>query len=149
MRIEFDLSALRRTRWHEYALRFFFGGAVTVAAGLLAKEYGPVFGGLFLAFPAIFPASATLVQKHETQKKEKAGVIDSARGRKAAALEARGAALGSIGLVCFSVALWRLFFWWNAGLSLLAALAIWLALALLLWRVRRIPRRASMAISAR
>ena len=38
MRIEFDLSALRRTRWHEYALRFFFGGAVTVAAGLIAKQ---------------------------------------------------------------------------------------------------------------
>jgi hypothetical protein len=40
------------------------GGVVTVVAGLLAKHYGPVFGGLFLAFPAIFPASATLVDKH-------------------------------------------------------------------------------------
>ena len=149
MRIEVDLSALRRTRWQEYALRFFFGGAVTVAAGLLAKGYGPVFGGLFLAFPAIFPASATLVQKHETQKKENAGIIDDARGRKAAALEARGAALGSIGLVCFSLALWQLFVWWNGALSLLAALAIWLALVLLLWRVRKMPHRASMVISAR
>lgn len=64
MLIKFKTSALRRTRWYEYALRFFFGGAVTVGAGLIAKFYGPVFGGLFLAFPAIFPASATLVQKH-------------------------------------------------------------------------------------
>jgi hypothetical protein len=30
---------------------------------------GPRVGGLFLAFPAIFPASATLVEKHEKQKK--------------------------------------------------------------------------------
>ena len=77
MKISFDFSALKRTRWYEYALRFFFGGAVTVAAGLIAKHYGPVFGGLFLAFPAIFPASATLVEKHETEKKRRAGIIDN------------------------------------------------------------------------
>jgi hypothetical protein len=97
MRISFDLSALRRTRWHEYALRFFFGGAITVATGVIAKRYGPVFGGLFLAFPAIFPASATLLEKHEAEKKRRAGIIDNARGRKAAALDARGAAIGSVG----------------------------------------------------
>ncbi|MGH9691779.1 MAG: hypothetical protein ACRD4C_12000, partial [Candidatus Acidiferrales bacterium] len=65
MQINFDFSALKRTRSYEYALRLFFGGAVTVATGLIAKHYGPVFGGLFLAFPAIFPASATLIEKHE------------------------------------------------------------------------------------
>ena len=69
MKLSLDLSALKRTRWYEYGLRFFFGGAITVATGLIAKRYGPVFGGLFLAFPAIFPASATLVEKHETEKK--------------------------------------------------------------------------------
>jgi hypothetical protein len=134
MRISLDLSALKRTRWYEYALRFFFGGAVTVATGLIAKRYGPVFGGLFLAFPAIFPASATLVEKHETEKKRHAGIIDNSRGRKAAALDARGAALGSLGLA----ALWRLLPAWNAILTLPAALAIWLLLAVLFWRVRRI-----------
>jgi len=51
MPINANLSSLKRTRWYEYALRFFFGGAVTVATGLIAKHYGPVFGGLFLAFP--------------------------------------------------------------------------------------------------
>lgn len=137
MRIKFDVTALRRTRWYEYAVRFFFGGAVTVAAGLLAKRYGPVFGGLFLAFPAIFPASATLVQKHEREKKRKAGIIDKNRGRKAAALDARGAALGSIGLTCFGIALWRLLPRWNAGLGLVAALALWLVISLLLWQLRR------------
>ena len=68
MTVKFDLSALAATKWHEYGTRFFFGGAITVIAGLLAKEFRPVFGGLFLAFPAIFPASATMVEKHEREK---------------------------------------------------------------------------------
>src|SRR5579863_6923670 len=138
MIIKCDFSALKRTRWYEYALRFLFGGTVTVAAGLIAKHYGPVFGGLFLAFPAIFPASATLVEKHETEKKRRAGIIDNARGRKAAALDARGAALGSVGLACFALALWQLLPPWNAVLSLLTALMTWIALSVILWRVRRI-----------
>jgi hypothetical protein len=138
MRIEFDLSALRRTRWYEYALRFFFGGVVTVTAGLIAKRYGPSFGGLFLAFPAIFPAGATLVQKHETEKKRNAGIIDNARGRKAAALDARGAALGCLALACFAATLWRVLPRWNFAASLGTSLALWLALALLAWRWRRL-----------
>jgi hypothetical protein len=76
------------------------GGSVTVIAGLLAKEFGPVLGGLFLAFPAIFPASATLIEKHETEKKQKAGIMNSMRDRQAAGVDACGAAMGSIGLVC-------------------------------------------------
>jgi hypothetical protein len=36
----------------------------------------PVVGGLFLAFPAIFPASATLIEKHVRERKEKAGLPD-------------------------------------------------------------------------
>jgi Protein of unknown function (DUF3147) len=138
MRIKFDVSALRRTRWYEYALRLFFGGCVTVAAGWIAKRYGPVFGGLFLAFPAIFPASATLVQKHETEKKREAGVIDNDRGRKAAALDARGAALGCVALACFAAVVWRVLPRWNAGVSLTAALAVWLAIALLAWRLNHL-----------
>jgi Protein of unknown function (DUF3147) len=138
MRIKFEFSALRRTRWYEYALRFFFGGTVTVAAGLIAKRYGPVFGGLFLAFPAIFPASATLVQKHETEKKRNAGIIDSDRGRKAAALDARGAALGSAALACFAAAAWQLLPARSAATSLAVALTIWLAIALFGWRLSRL-----------
>jgi hypothetical protein len=139
--VEFDISALKRTQWYEYALRFFFGGAVTVAAGMIAKHYGPVVGGVFLAFPAIFPASATLVQKHETEKKQKAGIVDRSRGRRAAALDARGAARGSLGLAAFAFVLWRLFPKWNAGLTLILALVVWLALTLALWNLHRIHWR--------
>jgi succinate-acetate transporter protein len=92
MKVSFDLSGLKRTKWHDYAMRFLFGGLVTVAAGLIAKKFGPVFGGLFLAFPAIFPASATLVEKHERKQKERAGILHSRRGTQAAALDSLGAA---------------------------------------------------------
>jgi len=51
----------------------FFGGLVTAIAGVIAKQFGAAVGGLFLAFPAIFPASATLIEKREKQKKEKKG----------------------------------------------------------------------------
>jgi Protein of unknown function (DUF3147) len=137
MRVHFDISALYRTKWHEYALRFLFGGAITVIAGILAKKYGPVFGGLFLAFPAIFPASATLVEKHECEKKRRAGIPRTIRGRQAAALDARGAAMGSIGLACFALVVWKLLPLWQPVLVLLAALAVWFAVSYLIWRARK------------
>jgi hypothetical protein len=62
MRIKADLSALAQTKWHDYAVRFLFGGFITALAGIIAKKFGPGIGGLFLAFPAILPASATLIE---------------------------------------------------------------------------------------
>jgi phosphotransferase system glucose/maltose/N-acetylglucosamine-specific IIC component len=137
MRVHFDISALKTTKWHEYALRFLFGGAITVVTGVLAAHCGPVFGGLFLAFPAIFPASATLVEKHEREKKRRAGIAKTSRGREAAALDARGAAIGSIGLIGFAVIAWRLTPHWNRALALLAALVVWMILSILIWLLRR------------
>jgi hypothetical protein len=102
MRVRFDFSSLRKSRWKDYALRFLFGGSVTVATGLVAKHFGPAVGGLFLAFPAIFPAGVTLVAKDEQIKKQKAGMDGRARGKQAAALDARGAAIGTFGLACFA-----------------------------------------------
>ena len=63
-------------------------GAITVLTGLVAKKYGPVLGGLFLAFPAIFPASVTLIEKHEREKKKKAGIAKTISGRQTAAQSA-------------------------------------------------------------
>ena len=80
-------------------MRFGFGGLITAVAGLIAKEYGPVVGGLFLAFPAIFPASATLIEKHERERKEQRGPNGVDRGRKAVSADAGGAAIGSVGLL--------------------------------------------------
>ena len=133
MHISFNLGALAKTKWYEYLVRFAFGGAITVTAGILAKQFGPVFGGLFLAFPAIFPASATLVAKHETEKKTNAGITASSRGRQAAALDAAGSALGSVGLAGFALTVWKLLPLYNSAFVFLAATAIWLSLAILSW----------------
>src|SRR5215469_7490251 len=98
-RVQIHLDTVKETRWQEGAIRFVLGGAITLAAGLVARKFGPGVGGLFLAFPAIFPASATLVEKHEQEKKEQKGMHGAERGRDAAALDAAGAAMGSIGLL--------------------------------------------------
>ena len=137
MRIKIDSSALRKTRWYEFGVRFLSGGLITAAAGVIAKDFGPVIGGLFLAFPAIFPASATLIEKHEKQKKERAGIYGSIRGRRAAAVDAAGAAMGSIGLLAFAILVKRFLPSHSPGLVLSGATGAWLAISLLLWRVRK------------
>jgi succinate-acetate transporter protein len=65
MRIRINLADAKNVRWHECAIRFAFGGLITVIAGMVAEKWGPKAGGVLLAFPAIFPASATLLQKHQ------------------------------------------------------------------------------------
>jgi len=84
MNIRIHPSALRETRWHEYLIRFVLGGLATVATGAIANVFGPATGGLFLAFPAIFCASATLIEKHERERKEKVGLRGTRRGKEAA-----------------------------------------------------------------
>lgn len=137
MVIKLNFGALRRTGWHEYLTRFALGGAITAMTGWLAQRYGPVVGGLFLAFPAIFPASATLVEKHERQKKREAGIRCTARGRLAAALDARGAAMGAVGGMAFAAVAWKLFAEKGVLLTLSLALLTWIALSSLLWYIRK------------
>jgi hypothetical protein len=136
MSIQVDLRALKMTKWSEYALRFLFGGGITVVTGVLAERYGPEFGGLFLAFPALFVASSTLIEKHERERKEKSGIAKTIRGRQAAALDARGVTMGSIGLIGFALVVWELLPIWN-GDALLAALVVWLVISILIWRLRK------------
>lgn len=137
MQIKVDASALGKTTWYEYAIRFFFGGMVTVVAGVIAKKFGPGIGGLFLAFPAIFPASATLIEKHESQKKEREGFEGTERGRQAASVDASGAALGSIGLLVFAFLVWKFVACYNPWLVLVSAALIWLIVSVLLWQIRK------------
>jgi hypothetical protein len=140
MLIRFNLSVIKRTKWYEYLLRFALGGAITLVAGLLAERFGPAFGGLFLAFPAIFPASATLIEKHEEKKKRRAGIVSTKRGRLAAALDGRGALLGGFGLLAFAFVAWQgLSHGHEAALTIAAATAVWLVVSLALWLLRRRP----------
>jgi Protein of unknown function (DUF3147) len=137
MRIGLDVSSIRQGRWSDYALRFLFGGLVTALTGALAKRYGPGIAGLFLAFPAIFPAGATLIEKHEKQKKKEAGFDGTSRGRSAAGVDAAGAAMGALGLIAFAIVVWR---WlpnhYAPGILTIAALT-WLGISVLVWGVHK------------
>jgi hypothetical protein len=134
-------SALAQGHWYEYVIRFVLGGLTTAVVGLVAQQWGPAVGGLFLAFPAIFCASATLVEKHERERKQSRGLRGARRGREAAALDAAGAALGSAGLAIFAALVW-----WLAPRSPVTSLAFaataWLVVVVLLWKLRRMLRLA-------
>ena len=131
MMIRIDLAGLRRTKWGDYAIRFLFGGLITAAAGLIAQRWGPRIGGLFLAFPAIFPAGATLVEKHEKQKKDRAGLQGAVRGRKAAAL-------GCIGLSGFALVVWQLLGSHETWIVFGGAGLLWLGISWLCWRILKL-----------
>ena len=136
MRIKIDPKSLSQTTWYECAIRFALGGATTVLAGLVAKKFGPAVGGLFLAFPAIFPASATLVEKHEREKKAQKGLEGEERGREAAALDALGAQIGAVGLCVFAVVVWLLLPEHSAWQVLFGASLLWFGSSCALWFLR-------------
>jgi hypothetical protein len=137
MIVQINSSSLRDTRWYEYVLRFIFGGLVTAVAGLIARRFGPVIGGLFLAFPAIFPASATLIEKHQREKKERAGLSGIRRGRDAAALDAFGAAMGSLGLASFAAFVWILALHLLPWLVLTGAAVVWAGTSISVWLMEK------------
>lgn len=137
MIVQAKLAAVKGIRPHEWVIRFVFGGAVCVLAGWIAQHYGAAIGGLFLAFPAIFPAGATLVEAHERRHKARAGFDGTHRGRIVAGIDAAGTALGCGGLACFALLCWltlpRLA---TAAVFVLATVA-WLVVAAALWRLRK------------
>lgn len=117
-----DVKGFKEAAWWEYVLRFFFGGVVTTLAALIARRWGPEIGGLFLAFPAILPASLTLVKRHD--------------GFAKAADDARGAVLGAVAMVAFAVCVAWLATAHSPALVLGVALAAWCVTALVLWALR-------------
>ena len=127
MKIKFD--ALKEITLFEWITRFVFGGAICVGTGLLGEALGPRFAGLFLAFPAILPASLTLLMRH--------------KGRRACVDDGSGAAAGSAGLAAFGLVIWKL----GEQLAPAAALALaslaWLAVSLAIWKVALADRDGS------
>jgi hypothetical protein len=137
MRVQANFLSLKQTNLREHVVRFGLGGAVTVAAGLVARRWGPVIGGLFLAFPAIFPAGATLIEQHEVKRKREIGRDGRRRGRLAAALDALGAALGAMGLAAFAVVLWRFLPGYSSWGTLGLAAVAWTVVSGMLWVLRK------------
>ena len=137
-----SLDKLKRAHWYELLVRFILGGFITAATTLILKEWGPVAAGLFLAFPVIFPASVSLIEAHETEKKRRAGIRCRRRGRKAAAVDAAGAVLGAWALACFALVM-RFVTWSSSAWILLAAALTWGIVALALWwaRWKHLPER--------
>jgi hypothetical protein len=137
MLVKFEVAEIRDTRWYEYATRFLFGGLITAAAGLIAQRFGPAVGGLFLAFPAIFPASASLIEKQEKEKKAQFGFDGTKRGRVAAGLDAAGATMGTVGLMVFAVVSWKLLPQLPTCLTLFIATLAWAGTAATAWMICR------------
>ena len=88
-RVEVDAKKILSIRPGEYAVRFAFGALISAVAAIVTLKFGPRAGGLFLAFPAILPATLTLIEKKD--------------GLAQALSDLRGAAIGSVGMIAFAV----------------------------------------------
>ena len=119
----FELRKLSRISPREYLIRFAFGAVVSAVAAVATLAFGPRLGGLFLAFPAILPATLTLLEKKE--------------GLPQAASDIRGATIGSIGMLGFAI-LAAVLLARNAGLGLAAALAGWMIVSFALYSALRL-----------
>lgn len=84
-----DPGNLGTHRLGDYAIRFLFGAGISLAAGVAGMVFGPKIGGALLGFPAILPASLTLIQKKE--------------GKQQASIDSIGAILGATAMIAFAV----------------------------------------------
>lgn len=134
MRVHLSLSSLGNSRWYEYFIRFVLGGAATALAGVLSLVWGASVGGLFLALPAIFCASATLIEAHEIRRKREAGLNGERRGREAAALDAAGTGLGSLALIGFAFTFFTVSRF-GAVAAFVSASIVWILLAIGSWQL--------------
>ena len=116
-----DPSGLRKPAVWEYLVRFVFGGVVTAGAFLISKRFGAAFGGMFLAFPALLPASLTLVKRHD--------------GRARATDDARGSRIGALALTAFAIVVTVTAATWPLPIVLVVATLTWAAVATGLWVV--------------
>jgi hypothetical protein len=89
--IGIDVHALREVSIKELAIRFAFGAAVSLVAAAVGQLAGSFAGGMMLAFPAILPATVTLLERSD--------------GREEAVRDVQGAVLGALGLSLFALVL--------------------------------------------
>ena len=119
-----------------FFLRFVFGFAISIAAALVGMRFGQRLGGLFLAFPAILPASLTLIEEEE--------------GDDPASINATGAVIGGAALVAFAATAAWLLPRRPPLLALAAAAAVWFGLALAVYQaISRRPARRDLEASRR
>lgn len=107
-----DLKKLREATVKDYAIRFVFGGVVSVLAALISHWTTGRFGGIFTAFPAILLASLTLIGHHD--------------GEEASAEDAEGGVVGALALAAAAALLAVTLLRMPGVVALLASLALWL-----------------------
>ena len=117
--IELQPGKLGEIKWHELAIRFAFGAAASLVAGVVAILFGARAGGVWLAFPAILPAGLTLLERKED--------------RGAAERDVRGAVLGAVGMVAFAVAVYLGVPRVGGLVAVLLAVLVWAAVTLALY----------------
>lgn len=110
--VEAHPEKLRGIRARELAIRFGFGASIAVVAAAATMRFGPRVGGLFLAFPAILPASLTLIERTD--------------GGSHARHDAHGAAFGSLGMMAFALTVLLMATKAAPPLALAAATGSWL-----------------------
>lgn len=119
-----DLHEIRQTKRNDMLLRFAFGAAISIVAGVGALVLGSTVGGLLLAFPAILPATLTLLEKDQ--------------GLDAAVYDVGGAVFGGAGLVAFALTASFSFGRLPVVAVLLVSLAAWTVVALALYVLREL-----------
>ena len=118
-----QVAKARDIRPRDMVVRFTFGAVTSAVAGSLSILFSPLVGGVFLAFPAILAASLTLIAEEEDAEESR----EDARG---AAVGAMGmAAFAAIGVAAFTTIAWPL----AVGAACGAWVAIAIGLYLLLW----------------
>ena len=115
-RIAIEPSRLRDLDVRALAVRFAFGFVISVTVGAIGLLAGDRVAGLFLAFPAILPASLTLIADKDGEDKAK--------------VDAAGACFGSAGLVAYGAASWILLPRMDPVPVQLVALVAWCVVAI-------------------
>jgi membrane protein implicated in regulation of membrane protease activity len=130
-----EAGKLRKVKPQELAIRFAFGAAISIVAGLVSLAVNTTAGGMFLAFPAILPATITLIEKKESTEQ--------------ASLDVQGAVVGALGLVVFAVVAEYGLERTGSSATLLAAGAAWAAASVLAYLVlEKVRRRVSARTEA-
>src|SRR5215213_4306132 len=100
----FRPGRIREASYRDMAVRFAFGGTISVVAAPLQTNTTEPIGGVFTAFPAILVASLTLIDKQEDPEH--------------ASYDAGGAALGAVGFVACTLFIFLTLERWPVAASL-------------------------------
>src|SRR5215203_2515703 len=100
----FQPGRIKEARFRDFAIRFAFGGTISVVAALIGAVSKESIGGIFTAFPAIILASLTLIDKQEDPEH--------------ASYDSVGAAIGAIGFIACAFFISRTLEQWPVAASL-------------------------------